>query len=160
MDNIVYLRIRENESLDFLKSVFNAKKGRDIKISRNDKYGIGKYINSMVQYSDFPVKKPDNHNNNVNLIIPKHRNSTAKYHFSFLSAERQKQINDFIEAILRKNLIGYIIVAKVAQIQKKDAIYNFINTMNLTDDGKIFDKYTKYSYRFFKEIENNLLKKV
>ena len=155
------LFIKKSVIEDHLRFIYGARKG-PIKISRHN--DVGRFIYSMVKYSDLPVRdKIKQEDSVIEIILPEYRMSTADIKYCYWTREDMDRINEFILVDFNIFFRGYMLAGEELGIQQKDLIEAFMAYTGITDVGKKFDTLKKKDYRHrlkVAEILNNSLEKI
>lgn len=118
---------------------------------------FGKYLCSLIKYSDLPVRHDLPSDTQVALRMP--RTSVYKgmqYKFMYFTIEDQRRIEDHLEAIFYLDFDRYYIEAMKLGQQQKIAIQNFIVSRRLTSKIGDVEMIKKRQYRADQRIINRL----
>lgn len=121
---------------------------------------FGKYLCSLVRYSDLPAKEAEDESlakQQVTFRMP--RSSIYKgmqYRFMYFTREDQQRIEDHLEALFYLDFDRYYIECQKLGMQQKIAIQNFIVSRRLTSKIGDIEMIKKRQYRNDKKIINRL----
>lgn len=118
---------------------------------------FGKYLCSLVKYSDIPIRhdRPDEYK--VAFRMP--RTSVYKgmqYRFMYLTAEDHQRLEDHLEAIFFIDFDRFYIQSQLLGQQQKVAIQNFILSRRLTSKIGDVEMLKKRQYRAEQKVMNKL----
>lgn len=150
--NTINLFIKKSEVEDYLRYIFKANTSGPVEITR--RHYIGRYIYSIIRYSEFPVKvKEMNKYSVVDLIIPsQERAKTSDFSFLYFRPEDIDRINDYLLADFNIFFRGFMLAGEEMHIDKKDLIESFMAGTGIKEVGKKYDTLKKKDYRHRKNI--------
>jgi hypothetical protein len=109
---------------------------------------IGRFICSLIRFSDFPVEQIIDEDKAVRFRLPRTSAMPSLFQrFCYLSAEDQRQINDRLIATFDLDFIEYYYVGKNIGLQQKVVIQNFIIARKLTSRIGETEQLKKRTYR-------------
>ena len=136
----------------YIHHIFGAGETGPVKITRHE--DVGRYIMSLVSYSDYPAKP----NIGITLVVPNSPNEPLKRRHGYFTIEDQSKINDFIYKDYKIWVSTAMSVATgELRLTKTEAITCIMDLLNLQDDPTLFENLKKNDYRRRKKVQNFLL---
>ncbi|NQD71637.1 hypothetical protein HP439_12985 [Sphingobacterium shayense] len=109
---------------------------------------MGRFICSLIRFSDFPVEQKMDDDKAVYFRLPRTSAMPSLFQrFCYLSTEDQRKINDHLIATFDLDFIEYYYVGKNLGLQQKVVIQNFILSRKLTSRIGETEQLKKRSYR-------------
>jgi len=94
---------------------------------------IGRFICSLVRYSDFPIEQTIEEDKAVRFRLPRTSAMPSLFQrFCYITLEDQRKINDQLIAKFDLDFIEYYYVGKNLGLQQKVVIQNFILVRKMT----------------------------
>lgn len=158
----VVCHIQDQMHREYLHSIFAFENG-SFSIFRNTV--LGRFICSMIRYSDFPVEQKVNEEKAVYFSLPRTSAMPTLFtRFSYIHPDDQRKINDFIIATFNNDFIQYYFVGVNMKMQQKDVITNFILSRKLVSRIGEVEQLKKRAYRAeeksIEKIVNRLARRV
>ena len=109
---------------------------------------MGRFICSLVRYSDFPIEQSIDEDKAVRFRLPRTSAMPSLFQrFCYISVEDQRKINDQLIATFDLDFIEYYYVGKNIGLQQKVVIQNFIIARKLTSRIGETEQLKKRTYR-------------
>lgn len=141
----VVCHIQDQMHREYLHS-FLAFENGSFSVFRNT--DLGRFICSMVKYSEFPVEQKVNEEKAVFFTLPRTSAMPTLFtRFSYITPDDQRKINDYIIAIFNNDFTQYYYVGVNLGIKKQDVITNFILSRKLISKIGEYDQLKKRAYR-------------
>jgi len=153
-NRIIHLPLRKAYFANYLRHEFGVCSTDDIRISRLKP--LGKYIFSMVRYSDLPMSKPIGEI--ATIVLPNHELDRCDYRFVYFSTEDVERINDFIEAQSYLDFRSFMQVGTNDLKIDRKTVINLFTERVLGEDK--FEMLKKDDYRRRKKMGDFLLKSI
>ncbi|WP_185213777.1 hypothetical protein [Sphingobacterium mizutaii] len=141
----VVCHIQNEIHREYLNSVFALEDGAFSIFRDTD---LGRFICSMVRYSEFPVEQKIDPERAVYFRLP--RTSAIPSLFTrwcFIHPEDQRKINDFLISRFDLDFIQYYFVGMNLKLKQKDVITNFILARKLISRVGEIEQLKKRAYR-------------
>jgi hypothetical protein len=132
MADSVKIQFRNELIADFFAGTFGSSHKSTVKISRSN--DIGKFVYSLVKYSDFPLppfSKSAEHYIVIDAILPDNVFNTADSHYIYFTKEDQQRINDYVTAYFNQEIRAYLIMGQELKLLQKDIIEIFMANYHL-----------------------------
>ncbi|WP_149525658.1 hypothetical protein [Sphingobacterium hotanense] len=158
----VVCHIQDQMHREYLNSIFAYEDGA-FSIFRDTEEG--KFICSMIRYSDYPVEQKCDPEKAVYFRLPRtSAMSTLFTRFSYIHPDDQRKINDYIIARFNQDFIQYYYVGRNLKMKQKDVIENFILARKLVSKIGEQEQLKKRAYRSeeksINKIANRLARRV
>ena len=141
----VVCHIQDQMHREYLHSIFAFENG-SFSVFRNT--ALGKFICSMVRYSDYPVEQKVNEEKAVYFTMPRTSAMPTLFtHFSYIHPDDQRKINDFIIATFNNDFTQYYYAGIKLKMMQKDVITNFILARKLASRIGEVEQLKKRAYR-------------
>lgn len=152
------LPIRKPEHADFLRELFNGKRGEPLQITRSD--FTGRFIFSLRHYSKRPVtQKVPQGMIPVEVVFPQTQLSTSERRFCYFPLECVEQINDFLGAAF--DLYFHIYFFDTGDLENLDPrdelrevpltrellVDSFVSGLDMEDISRASETFKKRQYR-------------
>jgi len=130
---------------EYLNSIFAYEDGA-FSIFRDTEEG--KFICSMIRYSDYPVEQKCDPERAVYFRLPRTSAMPTLFtRFSYIHPDDQRKINDYIIARFNQDFIQYYYVGRNLKMKQKDVIENFILARKLVSKIGEQEQLKKRAYR-------------
>lgn len=141
----VVCHIQDQMHREYLHSIFAFENGY-FSVFRNTP--LGRFICSMVRYSDYPVEQKVNEEKAVYFTLPRTSAMPTLFtRFCYIHPDDQRKINDFIIATFNNDFTQYYFVGINMKIQQKDVITSFILSRKLVSKIGEIEQLKKRAYR-------------
>lgn len=109
---------------------------------------MGRFICSLVRYSDFPVEQPIDEEKAVYFRLPRTSAMPSLFQrFCYITPEDQRKINDWLIATFDLDFTEYYYVGRNLGLQQKIVIQNFIVSRKLVSRIGETEQLKKRAYR-------------
>lgn len=155
MPDTIKIQLKDEMLADFFAGIFQASHRGIIKVSR--KHDVGKFIYSLVRYSD--TKLPEFTKSNpkfcvVDICLPDTTFTTADYKYPYITKEDQFKINDYISSFFNQQLRSYIIMGQELKLMQKNSIEIFMTVYRL--DPVKHSGLVKKDYRWRMDVKEKI----
>ncbi|WP_312139487.1 hypothetical protein [Sphingobacterium sp.] len=141
----VVCHIQDLMHREYLNSIFAYEDGA-FSIFRDTEEG--KFICSMIRYSDYPVEQKCDPERAVYFRLPRTSAMPTLFtRFSYIHPDDQRKINDYIIARFNQDFIQYYYVGRNLKMKQKDVIENFILARKLVSKIGEQEQLKKRAYR-------------
>lgn len=141
----VVCHIQDQMHREYLHSIFAFENG-SFSVFRNT--ALGRFICSMVRYSDYPVEQKVTEEKSVYFTLPRTSAMPTLFtRFSYIHPDDQRKINDFLIATFNNDFTQYYFVGINMKIQQKDVITSFILSRKLVSKIGEIEQLKKRAYR-------------
>lgn len=141
----VVCHIQDQMHREYLNSIFAYEDGA-FSIFRDTEEG--KFICSMIRYSDYPVEQKCDPERAVYFRLPRTSAMPTLFtRFSYIHPDDQRKINDYIIARFNQDFIQYYYVGRNLKMKQKDVIENFILARKLVSKIGEQEQLKKRAYR-------------
>lgn len=141
----VVCHIQDQMHRDYLHSIFEYENG-SFSVFRNT--NLGRFICSMVRYSDYPVEQKVDEEKAVFFTLPRTSAMPTLFkRFCYITPEDQRKINDFLIATFNNDFTQYYFVGINMKMQQKDVITSFILSRKLVSRIGENEQFKKRAYR-------------
>lgn len=140
---------------DYVASVFNGSPSSCVKISRDN--DMGRYIYSLIKFSDLPVKKRDPlFPYELSINIPKVYFPLESQGFCYFSNDDMLKINDYALADFNQQFRAFSLMGWELGIMQKTTCELFLASFSLNPDKH--SGLVKKDYRFRSNLKHNIIK--
>ncbi|MDQ1150170.1 hypothetical protein QE382_002154 [Sphingobacterium zeae] len=158
----VFCHIKKDILRDYLHHLF-AYENDAFSIFRDTK--VGKFICSMVKYSDFPVEQKFDPDKSVSFKLPKTSAMPGLFQrFCYISIDDQQKIEDYITATFENDWIQFYYNGMALKLKQKDVIQTYILSRKLVSKIGDPEQLKKRQYRSeekqIKQLYERLAKRV
>ena len=141
----VFCHIKKDILRDYLHFLF-AFENEAFSVFRDTK--VGKFICSMVRYSDYPVEQKVIDSKVVYFKLPKTSAMPGLFRqFCYITLDDQQKIEDYLNATFENDWIQFYYNGMAMQIQQKEVIQTFILTRKLVTKIGDPEQIKKRQYR-------------
>lgn len=154
----VICHIQDQMHREYLNSIFAFENGA-FSIFRDTK--IGKFICSMVRYSDYPMEQKVNEDKAIYFRLPRTSAMPTLFtRFSYIHPDDQRKINDYIIATFDNDYSQYYFVGVNLGMQQKIVIQNFILARKLVSKIGDVEQLKKRTYRSEEKSINTMVRRL
>lgn len=141
----VICNIQDQMHREYLNSIFKYENGA-FSISRES--DLGRFICSMIRYSEYPVEQKANEDKAVYFSLPRTSAMPTLFtRFSYIHKDDQRKINDYLISLFNHDYIQYYYVGMNLKLKQKDVITNFILARKLVSRIGEVEQLKKRAYR-------------